>query len=93
MRHFSIRKLRLKTSSSLEKWPDIWIEEVRGIPTITVTEEWAKQGTDERRKRLLHEVLHTQGLQHGKIGKLNYSTHPEEDNYSKAMYRRILSGM
>ena len=92
MRKFSIQKLRVRFNSSAEKWPDIWIEELRGIPTITVTREWARQSTPERRARLLHEALHTTGLQHGRIGKLNYSTKPEEDTYSKMIYRKFVSG-
>lgn len=90
MRKFNIQKLRVRFDSSAKKWPDIWIEEIRGIPTITVTREWAKQNMSERRSRLLHETLHCLGLQHGKIGEYTFSTKPAEDTYSKYVYQQLV---
>jgi ssRNA-specific RNase YbeY (16S rRNA maturation enzyme) len=72
-------------SDSKKVWPDIWISG----DTVTVTQEWARQNADERRKRLVHECLHLVGLNHGKIDGLEYSTYPAKDKYSMKVYRRI----
>ena len=67
-------------------YPDIWIN--TGTRTITVTRAWAKQSLHERRKRLLHEMLHMTGLRHGpKERKLGYYSRPDRDSYSKKLYQ------
>jgi hypothetical protein len=89
---FSIPVVRLSWSNSEKKWPDIWFTSGQdGIPTITVTAEWARQNTDERRKRLVHEFLHEKGMDHGVYNGLEYSTIPAKDKYSMAVYREIIS--
>lgn len=85
---FGIPKLKVKTSESKAKWPDIWVTTGK-LPVITVTSEWARQDVDERRARLLHEILHLIGLQHGRIGRWEYSTYPDKDSYSREVYRRL----
>ena len=89
MPRFKVKKLRIKWSVSTEKWPDIWVEKGR-VPVITVTHEWSKQKVHERRKRLVHEALHITGLEHGKIGGLEYSTDPSKDSYSKKVYQELI---
>lgn len=86
-----ISAVKLGWSNSTAKWPDIWVTNVRGLPTITVTAEWRKQSLHERRKRLVHEFLHIKGLNHPRnggmgIGKFVYSTYPDKDTYSKYVY-------
>ena len=88
MPRFDIKRLLISHSNSAKKWPDIWIE-MGGIPIITVTREWAKQNTHERRKRLVHEFLHLTGLDHGKIDGLDYNTEPRKDTYSRVIYDLI----
>lgn len=89
--HYRIKKIGLKWSNSTAKHPDIWVT-LGPTPVITVTQEWARQTTPERQKRLVHEVLHILGHEHGRIGKYNYSTYPSEDTYSKAVYLKLLHG-
>ena len=89
MPYFQIRVVRFAWSSSLKKWPDLWMEP-GPIPTITVTREWARQKLDERRKRLVHESLHLVGMQHDES--IGYSTHPERDTFSMRVYHQILAG-
>jgi ppGpp synthetase/RelA/SpoT-type nucleotidyltranferase len=90
MKKFNIKGLRFRFDPSEKEWPDIWITDLDSeIPLITVTQEWQKQDKEERHKRLVHEVLHITGLNHGKKGKLNYSTYPEKDSYSKEIYEKI----
>ena len=85
-----VKKLMLAYSKSAAKWPDIWVSR-NGVPKITVTDEWRRQSTHERRKRLTHEFLHLRGMRHGKVGKLDFNTIPSKDTYSKAIYQRIIS--
>ncbi len=80
-----IRRVRLATSQSKKVWPDCWTDK----HTIWVTREWARQGVHERRKRLTHELAHLRGLEHGRVGRLNYSTYPAKDSFSRALYRSI----
>ena len=82
-----VRKLRLAYSDSKKVWPDVWIS-FNEIPTITVTNEWKRQDTHERRKRLVHEFLHIRGLEHDE--KIGFSTHPDRDSYSMRVYREII---
>ena len=89
MPHFGVKRLRIKWSKSKASWPDIWIE-MNGIPVITITQEWARQSTRERRKRLVHELIHTTGMGHSE--KLGYSTYPSRDTYSKKVYEKIING-
>jgi ssRNA-specific RNase YbeY (16S rRNA maturation enzyme) len=86
MRCLGISELHVNMSDSKAKWPDIWISG----NVITVTAEWARQNTTERRKRLVHECLHLLGLNHGKIDGLEYSTYPAKDKYSMKVYRKLI---
>ena len=87
---FHLKKLGLEVSSSKQKHPDIWLEYRQGIPVIVVTQEWAKQDVHSRRSRLIHEILHIKGLEHGKYDGLEYSTYPDKDTYSGVVYRELL---
>ena len=86
--YFNLPKVAVLFSPSVQKWPDIWC--YMRPPTIVVTGEWARQALHERRKRLVHEVLHFKGLQHSRQGKLLYSTYPARDTYSRAVYKQML---
>jgi len=86
---FGVKAIRLKHSNSKSKWPDIWVE-LKQVPVITVTDEWMRQDKDERRKRLVHELLHVRGMSHGRVNGLMYSSRPETDTYSKAVYQSIV---
>lgn len=88
MHKFGMTKVIFRTSDSKKKYPDIWII-LLDPPVITVTQEWAKQDTDERRKRLTHEALHFTGLEHGIIDDMDYNTFPDKDEYSKWVYQKI----
>ena len=79
----------IKARSSRATWPDIRTDG----RSITVTREWARQGQHERRKRLVHELLHLQGREHGVIDGMVYSTRPKEDEYSRVVYLRLLRHM
>jgi len=89
--YFKIDRVIVGYSASQARWPDIWCERTRP-PRITVTEEWRRQNMHERRKRFVHELLHVRGLEHGRIGRLNYHTIPEKDSYSKYVYQVITGG-
>lgn len=86
MRVFGIRKLAISWSNSTLSYPDIWVTFRERFDEITVTREWARQDVDERRKRLIHELLHIKGLKHGRFGGYYYATVPTEDSYSKMVY-------
>ena len=86
---FKVKAVRLKHSTSRREWPDIWVQ-LKQVPVITVTNEWMRQPTDERRKRLVHEFLHLSGMSHGKVNGLVYSTYPDKDTYSKHLYSEII---
>ena len=88
MRQFGIHKLMIRMDGSKAVWPDCWVVP-DPYPVISVTAEWAKQDKDERRKRLVHELLHVCGISHGAKGIWNYSTKPWKDTYSKEEYRRL----
>ena len=93
MAYFGIKAIKIGWSESKKRYPDLWCEMTRP-PKITVTAEWARQPMHERRKRLTHELAHIGwGLEHGKHRGLVYSTYPERDTYSKALYREILRVM
>ena len=89
------------TDPSTDPYPDIWIQKGLFSDTITVTQEWAKQSQHERRKRLVHEMLHSLGENHWdepKNMKINgvtynvlYSTYPEKDTYSALVYSHLLN--
>ena len=85
-----VRAVYITWSSSTKKYPDIWLSWKDGTPMITLTEEWRSHGKHLRRSQLVHEFLHTQGLDHGKIGEYDYNTHPELDTYSKHVYRSLI---
>ena len=88
MRTWGIKRLNIDWSSSKKKYPDIWVKPGK-VPVITVTAEWKSHNTDLRRSQLVHEFLHLVGYEHSRIGKYNYSTYPDKDTFSKAVYQRI----
>ena len=91
----------LTTDPSTEKYPDIWIQKGFFSDTITVTQEWARQTIHERRKRIIHELLHSLGENHwgsstfvklgNKRDEVLYSTYPEKDTYSALVYAHLLN--
>ena len=83
-----LKAVKLAWSNSKKHWPDIWVEFPNSIPVITVTREWMGQDIHERRKRLVHEVLHCLGMQHDKS--IGYDTHPEKDSFSKMVYMKLI---
>ena len=92
MKTFGIKRLNIDYSDSNRKWPDIWLDYYNGIPRVTVTTEWERQDTHERRKRLVHEIVchHILGLEHGKVGGYDFNTRPEFDSYSEIVYRSLI---
>lgn len=91
MGFFSIPELDIVTSKSKKVHPDIWIR-LDTVPKITVTQEWARQSVGERRKRLVHEMIHIKISGHGEVEGLDYNTLPKLDSYSKKVYKDILRG-
>jgi len=89
MRTFGISKLNIEWSDSKKRFPDIWVNMSGKIPMITVTAEWARQDAQERHKRIVHEFLHLLGYEHGRIGQYLYSTYPDKDTFSKAVYQKL----
>ena len=89
MSYFRVPELMVDFSSSMAKWPDIWCIPYEMPPVIVVTQEWKRQPAMERRKRLVHEILHLKGLRHGRRGRLDYNTIPEKDTYSMMVYQNI----
>ena len=92
MRKLGIGAVTLDWNNSARRWPDIWVRLNEVPPRIVVTREWARQKPTERRKRLVHELLHVKGLGHGVIGGMAYSTHPERDEYSRHVYNALRRG-
>lgn len=78
-----IPKLALRTSKSGSKYPDIWVI-LGSPPTIVVTPEWARQSARERRKRLVHEMIHIKGNKHNE--RIGYNTYPAKDTFSRRVY-------
>lgn len=69
----------------------VWLGEE--TPRIRVGSKWHAAKPHERRKRLLHELLHVKGLRHNaQSRKLGYYSNPERDSYSRKVYR-ALSGV
>lgn len=87
--YFGIGAVKIDWSDSKEKYPDIWVN-LSSTPVITVTREWEKQKPAERRKRIVHEMLHVKGLQHN--DKIGYSTYPDKDSFSMKVYDDIMGG-
>lgn len=92
VKYFGIKNVRIAWSNLRKRYPDIWVDLSKEVPVITVTAEWLRQTADERRKRLVHEIGHIFGLEHGKMHGLVYSTYPGRDFWSKAVYKDIISG-
>lgn len=89
MPHFGVKLVGLSYSQSKKKWPDIWLGyDDMGTPIITVTREWARQSMHERRKRLIHELIHLIGQDHDES--IGYSTYPDRDKYSMVIYRKMI---
>jgi len=89
MPYFGVKKLYMDYKETDYVFPDCWVDMNSRIPVITVTQEWARQSMDERRKRLVHEVGHIFGYNHGIINGLRYDTHPEKDDWSRYIYGKI----
>ena len=87
MPFFGLTHLRVDYSPSKKTFPDIWIS-TGDVPVITVTDEWKKQTSEERQKRLVHEILHASGLVHNK--RLGYTSKPETDTLSKRIYEVVM---
>ena len=87
MPYFGISRLQIEYSPSRKTYPDIWVTKGE-VPVITVTDEWKRQSPDERRKRLVHEVLHLSGLSHN--ANIGYTSRPETDTLSKKVYSAIM---
>ena len=92
MPYFGVKAIAIDYTETSARWPDIWIYLDRQPPLIMVTQEWKRQNVSERRKRLVHEILHLKGLQHGRVGRWRYDTIPFWDEFSKVVYRDIVSG-
>ena len=90
--YFGIKRVKVEWNSSRKHWPDIWCFPREVPPRIVVTQEWLRQPSEERKKRLVHEALHLIGMNHGKVGSLDYNTRPSRDSYSKQVYQRIKEG-
>jgi len=86
---FNIKRVKIAYDDSKAKYPDLWVI-LNRIPVIVVTDEFLRQNRMEREKRITHEFLHLVGLQHGKIGNLDYNTVPEKDSYSLAIYKKVI---
>ena len=69
------------------KYPDIWAQG----ETITVTPEWASQGSRERKKRLLHESFHIMGLPH--MPSKGYYSRPDKDTFSPKGIKALSKGV
>tara|TARA_Y100000389_G_scaffold202053_1_gene246369 strand:- start:5803 stop:6177 length:375 start_codon:yes stop_codon:yes gene_type:complete len=93
--------IKYNTDESLPPYPDIWIQKGVFSDTITITLECAKKNFHERRKRIVHELLHSLGEEHwdtpkeitinGKNLQVLYSTYPEKDTYSALVYSYLLN--
>lgn len=86
-----VHRIRLVWSDSKAKWPDLWTDG----KTITVTREWSAQKTEERRKRLVHELAgHIAfGWKHTpRMESLGFSTYPEKDWVSWMIYLDVIRG-
>ena len=90
MPYLGVRAVAVDYSLSTAKYPDIWVNLEKNPPLITVTETWRRKNATQRRVELVHELLHIQGIQHGKIGSWDFNTKPELDSYSAAVYQQIV---
>ena len=89
--YFGIKKVGFTIDYSTKKFPDIWCYPDANPPVIVVTQEWARQRAGERRKRIVHELLHISGLNHSK--KIGYNSRPDLDTYSQRVYNEIEAKM
>ena len=92
MPQLGIRALALDWSNNKRTFPDIWCYVFEKPPRIVVTQEWAKQNTRERRKRLTHEIAGhlTFGWGHNAVmRKLGYTSEPSTDTMSWRIYKDI----
>lgn len=84
--YFQIHEVKVQYLTDYKrKHPDIWCYPDKKL--IVVTDEWSRQNANERRKRLVHEVLHLVGVQHSR--KLKFSTFPDRDLFSIKVYNDI----
>lgn len=91
-KYFKVKSLEIAWDSSQKKWPDIWVK-LGDRPVIVVTDEWSRQPTQERHKRLVHELVGhlVFGWKHNKeMDSVGFSTYPEYDTMSKRIYNDIL---
>ena len=89
MPYFGIKELMVKWDNSTKKYPDIWVDLSNRPPQISVTREWARQGEIERKKRIVHELLHVRGMEHDDA--IGYSTYPDKDTYSMNVYKHMIT--
>ena len=87
MPYFMVRRVQFDYHPSRVSYPDIWLEMNR-VPRIVITNEWKRQDTHERRKRLVHEFLHIRGLEHNET--IGFCTYTNRDSYSMRVYREII---
>jgi len=93
---YKIPNVKIEWSESKKVHPDIWCYPNERPPRIVVTQEWARQGVDERRKRLVHEVVghmvykwpHTPYME-----RLGFSTYPRKDRISRWIYQDTKRGI
>ncbi len=96
MGRFGVRKLRVVSSLSTAKWPDLWVSLSTKPPVLTVTKEWARQPVQERRKRLTHELVGHLifNWPHDKfMESIGFSTYPKYDKISQKIYYDLLNGI
>lgn len=94
MKYFGVRMLKLEFSDSKKTYPDIWISLDGQMPKITVTREWMKQSSQERHKRLAHELGGHYAFKwnHNEyMDKVGFSTYPNKDTMSPRIYKDLIS--
>ncbi len=90
MPYFGVRRVAVQTEQTKRKYPDITVQ-LGYTPLITVTPEWESHDRDLRRSQLTHEFIHISGLEHDP--EIGYVSHPNEDVYSKAVYKHVTKMM
>lgn len=86
LKYFGLKRVRLIVTDGKEDYPDIWCSPEKG--KIWANQEWAKQKPTERRKRIVHELLHFVGMKHDYF--IGYNTYPGLDIYSRKVYNNII---
>ena len=86
--YFRIKRVEVRVSGDTNQYPDIQVDLSKRSPLIIGNQTWAGQKPDERRKRLVHEMLHIVGLKHN--DKIGYNTIPAKDRFSWRVYQDIM---